>query len=132
MRKPGDITVPLYRLAHGRSGDKGNRLNVSVIAYDAADWPLLVQQVTEARVLEWFAYKGATAVRRHLLPHLCAMNIVIENVLEGGVNAALCVDTHGKTLSFRLLDLPIRLDPDRASALGPGRANSTIVEETKT
>lgn len=125
--------VPLHALAHGRTGDKGNRLNASVIAYDAADWPLLVEQVTEARVHALFAHKGATAVRRYLLPNLAAMNFVIEDALEGGVNAALGLDTHGKTLSFLLLGLPVSLPEDRARRLTgmvPGAATNNE-EETR-
>lgn len=101
--------IALHRLAHGRTGDKGNRLNASVIAYDAADWALLVEQVTEDRVLQLFAHKGATAVHRYLLPDMAAMNFVIEDALEGGVNTALCLDSHGKTLSFLLLAMEINL-----------------------
>ena len=60
-------------------------------------------QVTEARVLALFAHKGATAVARYELPNLHALNFVIDNVLEGGVNDGLGLDGHGKTLSFYVL-----------------------------
>jgi hypothetical protein len=102
-------TVPLYDLAHGRAGDKGDRSNISVIAYDAAHWDLLVAQVTEARVAEHFAHRRPTSVKRYLLPKLHAMNFVIDGVLDGGVNGSLNLDTHGKALAFRLLELPITL-----------------------
>lgn len=108
-------TVPLHALAHGRSGDKGNRLNVSVIAYRPEDWPLLVAEVTEARVMELFAHRGATAVRRYLLPNLHAMNLVIDDALEGGVNSSLSLDTHGKALSYLVLSMPIRLPQTQAT-----------------
>lgn len=108
--------IALHRLAHGRTGDKGNRLNASVIAYDGADWDLLVDQVTEDRVLDLFAHKGASAVHRYLLPDMAAMNFVIEDALEGGVNTALCLDSHGKTLSFLLLALEIEIPRDHAVA----------------
>ena len=97
------VTVPLHHVAHARAGDKGNRSNVSVIPYDPAAFPYLVEQVTEARVLAVFAHKGASAVTRYLLPKLPAMNFVIDDALEGGVNASLCLDGHGKALSFLLL-----------------------------
>jgi len=97
------IEVPLHAVAHARAGDKGNRSNISVVPYDAQAFPLLVEQVTEQRVLAVFAHKGATAVKRYLLPKLPAMNFVIDNALEGGVNASLCLDGHGKALSFLLL-----------------------------
>jgi len=102
-------TVPLRALAHGRTGDKGNRSNISVIALDARDYDLLVQQVTEARVAELFAHRRPGAVRRYLLPKLAAMNFVIDDVLDGGVNGSLNLDSHGKALAFLLLELPITL-----------------------
>jgi hypothetical protein len=102
-------TVALHTLAHGRTGDKGNRSNISVIAYDPAHWPVLVEQVTEARVAQLFAARRPTSVRRYLLPKLHAMNFVLDDVLDGGVNGALNLDAHGKTLSSLLLTLPIEL-----------------------
>lgn len=97
----------LYELAHGRTGDKGNRINVSLIAYRPDDWPLLVAQVTEERVAAHFAARAPTRVRRYLLPNLHAMNFVLDDVLDGGVNDALNLDMHGKALSFHLLAMAI-------------------------
>jgi hypothetical protein len=117
---PATITVPLDRLAHGRTGDKGDRSNISVIAWHPALWPLLVEQVTEDRVAHLFAHRRPTAVRRHLLPKLQAMNLVLDGVLDGGVNDALNLDSHGKGLSFLLLDLPIVVPADlRPYLVGP-------------
>lgn len=104
-------TVPLYTLAHGRTGDKGNRSCISVIAFEAAHWALLVEQVTEARVAHLFAARRPTAVTRYLLPRLQAMNFVLDDVLDGGVNGSLNLDTHGKSLSSLLLTLPIEIYP---------------------
>ena len=103
------ITVPLYRAAHGRTGDKGNRSNISVVAWHPALWDLLLAQVTEAAVAAQFAHRRPTRVTRHLLPRLHAMNLVLDEVLDGGVNDALNLDSHGKALSFRLLELPIEV-----------------------
>ena len=100
-------TVLLHALAHARTGDKGNRSSISLVAYDPADWPLLVEHVTEERVAALFAARGPTAVRRYLLPRLHAMNFVLDDVLDGGVNDSLNLDTHGKSLSSFLLTLPI-------------------------
>ena len=100
-------SVPLYRLAHGRTGDKGDRSNISVVAWHAELWPLLVEQVTEARVAAQFAHRRPRQVTRHLLPRLAAMNFVLDDVLDGGVNDALNLDSHGKALAFLLLDLDI-------------------------
>ena len=102
-------TLPLHRLAHGRTGDKGNTSNISLIAYDPAHWDLLVQQVTEERVAALFASRRPTRVTRYLLPKLQAMNFVLHDILEGGVNDALNLDSHGKGLSSLLLTLPIEL-----------------------
>jgi hypothetical protein len=111
------IRVPLHRLAHGRAGDKGDTLNVSVIAYRPECFPVLLDQVTEARVAEAFRDRAPAAVRRYVLPGLHAMNFVLEGVLDGGVNEALGLDTHGKALAFLLLGLevevPASLAPDR-------------------
>ena len=101
--------VPLYELAHARTGDKGNRSNISVIAYKPEDYDLLVAQVTEERVAQHFAHRAPTRVVRYLLPLLGAMNFVLDDVLDGGVNNALNLDAHGKTLSFHLLSLPIEV-----------------------
>ena len=103
------ITVPLYRAAHGRTGDKGNRSNISVIAWSPQLWDTLVAQVTEAAVRQQFEHRRPSRVTRHLLPKLHAMNFVLDDVLDGGVNDSLNLDSHGKALSFHLLDLPIQL-----------------------
>ena len=101
------MTVPLVCAAHGRTGDKGNRSNISVIAWEPQLYALIVEQVTEQAVARQFAHRRPTRVSRHLLPHLHAMNFVLDDVLDGGVNDALNLDSHGKALSFLLLDLPL-------------------------
>lgn len=101
--------VMLYELAHARTGDKGNRSNISLIAYRAEDYALLEAQVTEERVAAHFAYRKPTKVTRYLLPRLGAMNFVLDDVLDGGVNDALNLDMHGKSLSFHLLTLPVNI-----------------------
>ncbi|MBX6317943.1 hypothetical protein [Pigmentiphaga sp.] len=103
-------TIRLHQLAHARAGDKGNRASISVIAYDPVHWPVLVEQVTEARVAELFASRTPTEVKRYLLPRLFAMNFVLDDVLDGGVNDSLNLDTHGKALSSLLLTLTITID----------------------
>jgi hypothetical protein len=102
--------VLLHSLAHARTGDKGDRSSISLVAYDANDWPLLVEHVTEERVAELFADRRPAAVRRYLLPRLGAMNFVLDGVLDGGVNGSLNLDSHGKTLSGLLLSLTIPLE----------------------
>ncbi|MCB8888663.1 AtuA-related protein [Vreelandella malpeensis] len=99
--------TPLHQLAHARAGDKGDRLNIALFAYQMQDYDLLVEQLDETRVLALFQHRGASRVRRYLLPHLGGMNFVIDDVLQGGVNGALNLDGHGKTLSFLLLGVEI-------------------------
>lgn len=106
---PSTITVPLYRAAHGRTGDKGNRSNISVIAWCPELYPLLVAQLSEDLVALRFAHRKPSAVKRYLLPTLHAMNFVLDEVLDGGVNDSLNLDSHGKALSFFLLDLSIQV-----------------------
>ena len=116
------IEVPLHAVAHARAGDKGNRSNISVIPYRAEAFATLVEQVTEERVLAVFAHKGATSVRRYLLPRLPAMNFVIDNALEGGVNSSLGLDGHGKALSFLVLgDITVRVPVDLIPVNSPYR-----------
>ena len=110
------IEVPLHAVAHSRAGDKGNRGNLSLMPYDPALYPLLAEQVTEARVLALFAHRGATRCVRYDLPLIHAFNFVIDDVLEGGVNGSLNLDGHGKSLSFRLLGLTVHVPP---SAVDP-------------
>jgi hypothetical protein len=111
------IVIPLYRAAHGRTGDKGNRSNISVIAWHPDLYPLLLAQVTEAVVAQHFAHRRPARVQRFELPGLAALNFVLDEVLDGGVNDALNLDAHGKTLSFWLLDLPIEIPASLAYLL---------------
>ncbi|HSB98274.1 MAG TPA: hypothetical protein VLE45_00065 [Burkholderiaceae bacterium] len=100
-------TVPLWRAAHGRTGDKGNRSNISVIAWAPQLYPLIVEQINDAAIAQQFAHRRPTKVTRYLLPNLHAINVVLDDVLDGGVNDALNLDSHGKALSFLLLELPL-------------------------
>ena len=108
------MKTALHHLAHGRTGDKGDRSNISVIAWHPAFWPLLVEQLTEDVVARQFADREPTKVTRYLLPRLQAMNFVLDHVLDGGVNDSLNLDSHGKSLSYLLLDIEIEV-PDALS-----------------
>ena len=101
------LNTPLHELAHARAGDKGDCLNISVIAYRSEDYPRLVQAVTEQSVAEHFSARQPKSVTRYLLPNLQAMNFVLEGVLDGGVNDSLNLDMHGKTLSYHLLSMAV-------------------------
>ena len=117
------IEVPLYDIAHGRTGDKGDRLNVSIIPFDDSGYDAIAEQATEARMLEMFRHRGATEARRYDLPKLKAFNFVIENVLQGGVNNSLNLDGHGKTLSFHALTMTVRVTPAVLAAAEEARGD---------
>jgi hypothetical protein len=99
--------MKLYEIAHSRTGDKGNISNISLIAYDRADYPLLAREVTPARVRAWFGTRVQGAVKRFELPQLGALNFVLYDALAGGVTATTALDPHGKSLSSFLLEMEI-------------------------
>ena len=101
----------LRDIAHARTGDKGEVCNISLIAFDARDYPRLVAHVTPARVRALFADLVRGDVRRYELPQLVALNFVMTGALGGGVTRSLALDAHGKSLSSLLLTLEI---PDDA------------------
>jgi hypothetical protein len=103
------VEVSLYRLAHGRAGDKGNRLNLAVVCREERFFPVLADVLTAERVGEIFASRRPSLVVRYDLPKLHAFNFVLDDVLEGGVNASLGLDGHGKSLSFLLLAATVRV-----------------------
>lgn len=117
------VEVPLYEIAHGRTGDKGDRLNVSIIPFDDSGYAPIAEQATEARMLEMFRHRGATEARRYDLPKMKAFNFVIENVLQGGVNNSLNLDGHGKTLSFHALTMTVRVSPAVLAAAEQARGD---------
>ena len=100
----------LRELAHSRTGDKGDTSNISLIAYEAADYPLLVRYVTAERVRAYFADIVRGDVTRYELPRLGALNFVLRGALGGGVTRSLALDAHGKSLSSALLSMEIGED----------------------
>ena len=116
--------LPLHAIAHGRAGDKGNVSNVSLVAYRPEAYKFLATNVTADKVHKLYAHLGASGVTRYDLPLLSAFNFVIDDVLDGGVNASRSIDRHGKTLSYILLgrfiiDMPIDLIPESSPYLNP-------------
>lgn len=99
--------IPLRQIAFARSGDKGNSANVAVFARDPAHYPLLLSQLTPARVHDYFRPLGVTRVTRYEVPNLEALNFVLENALGGGGSRSLRIDAQGKTLGMALLEMPI-------------------------
>ncbi len=119
------VEVPLREIAHGRTGDKGDRSNVSVIPYAEDGYVPIAEQVTAERMREAFAHRGAGKVVRYDLPMLGAFNFVLDDVLQGGVNGSLNLDGHGKSLSFLALSVSVTVpqsvvDNARAARAGDG------------
>ena len=94
-------------IAHTRTGDKGNRSTLSIIAYDKKDFALLEQHLTAERVRQHYAGVVHGPVERYALPQLGALNFVMHNALGGGVTRSLALDAHGKCLSAHLLTFVI-------------------------
>lgn len=101
--------VLLCDYAHARAGDKGNTLSVAVFAFAAKHYAWLARELTCERVAECLNHRAIGTVKRYELPNLSGLNFVVENALEGGVNASPGLDRHGKSLSYALLGL--RLPP---------------------
>lgn len=99
--------MQLWKIAHSRSGDKGNISNISLIVYHPADYPLIAEHVTAERVKQWFGDQVRGEVERYELPQLGALNFVLHNALHGGVTSSTALDKHGKSLSSFLLRMPV-------------------------
>jgi hypothetical protein len=103
--------MKLQDIAIARSGDKGNRATLSVIARDPAHYPLLAELLTVERVRACYGGIVQGRVQRFLLPHLGAVHFVMDEALGGGVTRSLALDAHGKTLSAAILGLPLEAVP---------------------
>lgn len=101
--------VKLREIAHSRAGDKGDIVNISVIAYDMQYYDVIREQVTLERVKDHFKEIAKGDIVRYELPNLGALNFVIHNALAGGVTRSLRIDLHGKTLSSAMLELEVNL-----------------------
>ena len=107
--RSGRRRVPLLELAHARSGDKGDTANVGLIALKPEYYPILVKQVTAARVARHFKGMVKGPVERFELPNLGALNFLLHGALDGGGTISLKTDAQGKVLSTALLRLEIEL-----------------------
>jgi hypothetical protein len=101
------LKTRLSELAHGRSGDKGNHANVAVIAYTAAGFEWLRDNLTEDVVAGYFEPLGPSKVVRYEAANLLAFNFMLYDVLAGGASQSLRIDTQGKTLALALLQMEI-------------------------
>ena len=99
--------MKLRTVAHSRAGDKGNLVNISVIAYRDEDYQTLVERVTEDRVTELFSEHISAPVVRYCVPNLCALNFILQRRATDSVTRSLRLDAHGKSLSSLMLSLEI-------------------------
>jgi hypothetical protein len=102
-------SLPLARIAHGRSGDKGNHANVAVIAYTDAGFAWLCDHLTAEVVAAYFAPLKPSRVERFEAANVRGLNFMLYDVLAGGASRSLRTDTQGKTLALALLRMPLEL-----------------------
>lgn len=111
------MQIQLLKLAHARSGDKGDTANVGLLALTPEIYPVLVREVTAERVKEHFEGICRGAVERFELPNLHALNFLLHESLGGGGTLSLMTDAQGKTFSTALLRMNINISDDEARAL---------------
>ena len=112
--------IRLTKLAHARSGDKGDTANVGLIALREELYPLLAREVTAERVREHFRGICRGGVGRYELPNLGALNFLLHESLGGGGTLSLMTDAQGKTFSTALLRMEIDVPDEEAQRLGLG------------
>jgi hypothetical protein len=112
------MRIQLVKLAHARSGDKGDTANVGLIALREELYPLLAREVTAERVREHFRSLVRGGVERFELPNLGALNFLLHESLGGGGTLSLMTDAQGKTFSTALLRMEIEVPDDEARVLG--------------
>jgi hypothetical protein len=99
------MRIKLYDIAHSRAGDKGNTLTLSLIPYKEEDYPLLCDLATAEAVKYHLRDIVEGDIIRYELPNLPALQFVCQQALTGGVTTSLTMDTHGKSLSYALLEM---------------------------
>jgi hypothetical protein len=111
------VRIRLARIAHARSGDKGDRADIGLFAYDAPTYAVLQREVTAERVARHFAWIADGPVERYPLDNLLAIKFVVNGALQGGAARSLRSDNLGKTIAAALLRMEIDLPDDEATAL---------------
>lgn len=99
--------MKLYDIAHSRAGDKGNISTLSLIPYKESDYEILCEKITVERVKKHFEGIILGDIIRYEMPNVSALLFVCQEALAGGVTTSLRIDTHGKTLSYVLLEMKI-------------------------
>lgn len=110
-------SIRLSRIAHARSGDKGNHANIGVIAYAPAGYEYLRDVLTAEAVHEYFRGLGATRVERYEMPRVGALNFVLFDALAGGASRSLRIDTQGKLLATAMSELELPMPSNLAAML---------------
>lgn len=103
--------ITLKQIAYGRSGDKGNSVNIGIIAYSTQGYDFLKDYLTDQKVGNFFKPLGVTSTIRYDLPNLLAFNFILFNALDGGGSLSLRIDPQGKALGQALLEMIIEV-PD--------------------
>ena|SRR5438067_1934814 len=99
--------MKLFEIAHSRAGDKGNTLMLSLIPYNEADYELLCTTITVEKVKTHLRDIVHGEIIRYELPNISSLLFTCYNALSGGVTTSLALDTHGKSLSYALLQMEI-------------------------
>jgi hypothetical protein len=123
------MIVELGRIAHARSGDKGNLVNIGVIAYDAGAYGVLLREVTVDRIRKHFADRVEGAVERFELPNIGALNFVCREALMGGGTLSLLSDAQGKSFGGAVLSLRIELLESEIRFLNHASSSSHVVTD---
>jgi len=111
------MKIQLIRVAHARSGDKGDTANIGLIALREEVYPILIREVTAERVKHHFRGICKGEVDRFELPNLGALNFLLHESLGGGGTLSLMTDAQGKTFSTALLRMEIEVSDDEARSL---------------
>ncbi|MBD0277559.1 MAG: hypothetical protein M3342_18835 [Bacteroidota bacterium] len=101
------MKVKLYEIAHSRAGDKGNTLTLSLIPYKEEDYAFLCEKITADKVKEHFKEIVSGDIIRYELPNISSLLFVCQQALLSGVTTSLAMDTHGKSLSYALLEMEV-------------------------
>lgn len=99
--------MKLYEIAHSRAGDKGNISTLSLIPYNESDFDMLCQTVTVEKVKTHLKGIVSGDIIRYEMPNVASLLFVCYDALLGGVTTSLAMDTHGKALSYALLEMEI-------------------------
>lgn len=111
------MKISLLKLAHARSGDKGDTANIGIIALKNEYYPILLREVTAERVKNHFGEMVKGNVERYDLPNLKALNFLLHESLGGGGTLSLMTDAQGKTFSTALLRMEVDLNENEITMI---------------